>query len=356
LTNQRTPVLLIFGYPLNAGYLGGLVWIKKVVEYIERIKAFKVTKVSNDRDLNVRSLANLFHVHALLKGLITNPNIAVLDTYGEAAIRMWILLRLFKPSIKIVTVFRHYEPLSVRYKTGGVLRMKYCTLIDWFTKLMLKNSDKILTVSNASMSQLQEIVKVKDTNKIVVVGCASSDNLSTYSNGIRDIDFLCVGRFEKFCRIENIWTIIKRKSPTSKFVMVGRASSGDLSYMRKIGIDHMGIVSEDKKKQLYGRTKVFIFPSMYEGFGMAITEAISARLHIVAWKLPVFEERFRLQSMTNVELVQIGNYEFAQKAIAAVKDSEKLVRPSPMPHQNSNLIKTWGEVGCIVSSVLVKLF
>ena len=38
--------------------------------------------------------------------------------------------------------------------------------------------------------------------------------------------------------------------------------------------------------------KGIVFPSLFEGFSISVTEALSARLSIVAWKLPVFEERF----------------------------------------------------------------
>lgn len=72
--------------------------------------------------------------------------------------------------------------------------------------------------------------------------------------------------------------------------MIGRVSSKDLLRLRDIGIDHRGIVSDENKLELYGRARVLLFPSLFEGFGMAITEALSAKLSTFAWKLPVFEE------------------------------------------------------------------
>ncbi|MDP9306464.1 MAG: glycosyltransferase [Thermoproteota archaeon] len=356
MIEQKIPVLLIFGYPLSVRFLGGLVWIKKVAEYLEKSEVFNIKKVSNGRESEGRVFPHILNIRALLEGLFTNPKIAILDTYGEAAIWMWILLRLFRPDTRIVTIFHHYEPFFVGHKQGGALRRKYCSLLDLFTKIMLKNSDSIMTVSSASLCQLHDILKISYTKKIVVVGCSSSDDLSMSSEGKKDLDFLCVGRLEKFYEMEKIWTIIKKKNPTSKLVMIGRASSNDLSRLRDIGIDHMGIVSDENKALLYRRAKVFLFPSIYEGFSIAITEALSARLSIVAWKLPVFEERFQEGSLNNAELVQIGNHElFAQKALVAVRGYDKWLQLAPVNEQKFKLSKTWDDVGNHVVSALKRL-
>lgn len=126
--------------------------------------------------------------------------------------------------------------------------------------------------------------------------------------------------------------------------------------LRDIGIDHRGIVSDENKVELYGRTRVLLFPSLFEGFGMAITEALSARLSIVAWKLPVFEERFEDGTLNNGELIEIGNHGlFAQKALLALEGHEKWLERAPARVQKFNLTKTWNDVGNNVLSVLNKI-
>jgi len=356
LFKQKIPVVLIYGYPLSIRFFGGLIWIKKVSEYLEKSEVFNVRKVSNGKESKGSIFPRILTIRALLQVFFINPKITILDTYGEAAIWIWILLRLFRPSTKIVTIFHHYEPFFVQHNKGGKLRRKYCSLLDLLTKMMLKNSDSILTVSNASLNQLENILRIRHTQKIVVVGCSNSDYLSVASYEKRDLDFLCVGRFEKFNGIENIWNIIKKKNPTSKFVMIGRVSSKDLLRLRDIGIDHRGIVSDENKVELYGRARVLLFPSLFEGFGMAITEALSARLSIVAWKLPVFEERFDDGTLNNGELVEIGNHGlFAQKALLALQGHEKWLERAPVRVQKFNFTKTWNDVGNNVLSVLNKI-
>jgi glycosyltransferase involved in cell wall biosynthesis len=222
---------------------------------------------------------------------------------------------------------------------------------------MLKNCDKILTVSFASARQLQEKLDVKDNNKITVVGCCNANK--SHGSRIKSekiIDFLCVGRFEKFCGLEDIWNTIKSLSPESKFVVIGRIHSRDLVRIRRSGIDHREIVSEEEKMQFYSKAKVFVFPSIYEGFGMAISEALAAGLSVVAWRLPVFEERFGYESNANVKLIELGRTDlFAKEVLNLIKNSDRETHNFSVYQANMNNTKTWDDVGKNVVSVLNSL-
>lgn len=351
MTKQKLQTLLIFGYPLAAEYLGGLIWIRKVTDYLEKKRDFNIKKVNYTRISKDHKFFFLYDIHALLKGISSNANIAILDTYGEATIWMWILLRLFRHRTRIVTVFHHYEPLSIRHKGCGLVRRKYYYMVDSVTKIMLQNRNRIITVSKSSMNQLETVFQIRDTRKIVNVGCSSVDY---YINGNTDkeIDFLCVGRFEKFEGVEKIWTKIKEKRPGSQFVMIGLATMEEKIRLEKIGIDHRGVVSDCEKLLFYGKAKVFIFPSLFEGFGMAITEALSAGLSTVAWSIPVFEERFRDEPLNNGALVPTGNYElFGEQAIRALDEYNEWFKQEQGRTQKF-FTKSWEDVGNLVICAL----
>ena len=138
--------------------------------------------------------------------------------------------------------------------------------------------------------------------------------------------------------------------------MVGRAPPNVRFRFHSIGIDHKGIVSEEEKFQLYSRAKVFIFPSIFEGFGIALTEAHAAGLSVVAWSLPVFEERFGKESVNNVKLVETGNtLQFAHEAVSAVRDWEIEHQFQARDCGDMKIEKTWEQVGMDVVCVLNKL-
>ena len=138
--------------------------------------------------------------------------------------------------------------------------------------------------------------------------------------------------------------------------MVGRAPPNVRIRLQNIGIDHKGIVSEEEKLQLYSRAKVFIFPSIFEGFGIALTEAYAAGLSVVAWRLPVFEERFGKETGNTMKLVETGNtYKFAYEAVSLVKDWEMKHKSQIKAHENIKIEKTWEQVGMDVTRVLNEL-
>jgi glycosyltransferase involved in cell wall biosynthesis len=208
---------------------------------------------------------------------------------------------------------------------------------------MLKDSDIILTVSQASKHELMTVYgigvskinnlketankKTRDlaknlTNRIAIVGTGIDKNIFLKDSNKelidtkRDIDFLCIGRIEKFHGLEEIWMAIKTLRPDSNLVMVGRISPNEAAELRNAGIDHRGFVSEEEKISLYSKSKVFIFPSSREGFGIAVAEALFAGVATVAWKLPVFEELYLKKGNVNIKLIEYGDTKlFAEECV-----------------------------------------
>jgi glycosyltransferase involved in cell wall biosynthesis len=349
---NKVPVVLIFGYPNTTTFLGGTIWIKKVVDNIEKSEVLAIRKINSALKAKWKFLSRLVNLYFVLKGFFINPDVAILDAYGDGCLLMWMMFRIFQPSTKIITIFHHYEPRSNKHKDGKILTLLYCRLLDLFTRIMLDNSDNIITVSVSSSQQLKHLIKIKDSNKIAIVGCSYSKELSIVKSQAKDIDFLCVGRFEKFHGIEDIWKIIKEKMIDSKFVVIGRASAKDVLRLHEVGIEHKGIVSEDDKYKLYSRAKVLIFPSMFEGYGIAVTEALAAGMTIIAWKLPVFQERFGYET-SGVRLVEIGKLSvFAEEALSAVANCNMQHQPITRQIWNHRGSKSWQEVSKDVISVL----
>ena len=342
-TNQIK--LLFFGYPSNAtSYTGGLLWMKKVADHIDKNSHYSVSKIYNyyvDKKLPFKIIYDIVNI---LKALGGYPHIAILDAWGEPNIVLWILLRLLKPKTKIFIVFHHHEPRILSCK--NFFEYMYNFIIEKAIVSMLKDSDMILTVSQASKRQLNNIYgieadkinKIKEKpdkknskltkdikNKIAIVG-TGIDKSFCFKNknkekNKKDIDFLCIGRFEKFHGLENIWIQIKEEIPNARLVVIGRISKENIGRLYKMGIDHRGFVSEKEKSSLYSKSKVFIFPSSMEGFGIAVAEAIYANIPVVAWKLPVFEEFYLKDNRIKIKLIEYGNYNlFANECIKTLNE------------------------------------
>ena len=78
-------------------------------------------------------------------------------------------------------------------------------------------------------------------------------------------------------------------------VVVGKPfSEAERTWLHYRGVSekiiHRGKVSDDELKEIYLAAKVFVFPSLMEGFGLPILEAQSLGVPIVASDIPAFHE------------------------------------------------------------------
>lgn len=348
---NEIPRLLVFGYPSEAPQVGGLVWSKRISDSISKLGVVDIRNISSERSidakLNNRQIVRNI-VPCLVKdfydaihGLLTLPQVALLDSWGEASIILWGLLRAFRPHTKIVIVFHHYEPRILPERISQIkshftraVAERYNSIVDKLTSIMIRDSDIILTVSRTSARQLCSIYGISGidikkqqysaslgSGKIRIVG-TGVDRLPIDTGAQKDIDFFCIGRIEKLDGIDKIWSALRKLRPKVNFVMMGRASLSEINHLRSIGIEHKGEVPDEEKLELYSRAKVFLFPSSREGFGIALAESLLLGMAAVTWRLPVFEELYSESMMTKqgmIRLVETGNYElFASEALKAL--------------------------------------
>jgi glycosyltransferase involved in cell wall biosynthesis len=349
---NKPPRLLVFGYPSKSARVGGLLWSKRVSDSISKLSTFDVRNISTERSmhakLNTRQIVRniipclIKDFYDAIHGFLALPDVALLDTWGEANIILWRLLRIFQPDTTIVTIFHHYEPRilpdhlsEINSGFGRAVAKWYNSFIEKSTSDMIRDSDMILTVSRTSARQLCSLYGVIGSNHIAI----EEDNAPIGSGKIRivgigvdrlaisravqkDIDFFCIGRIEKLDGIDRIWSDVRKLRPNVNFVMIGRASLSEINRLRSIGINHKGQVSDEEKIELYSRAKVFLFPSSREGFGIALAEALQLGMAAVIWRLPVFEELYSdsmLAMQGTIGLVERGNYEsFAREALKAL--------------------------------------
>ena len=376
---SETHRLLIFGYPAKAPQVGGLLWSKRVSDSISKLGVVDIRNISSERSisakLNTRQIVRnilpclIRDFYDAARGLLTLPHIALLDSWGEASIILWGLLRVFQPHTRIVIVFHHYEPRILPDRISEIkshftraAAKRYNSIIEKLTQIMIRNSDMILTVSRTSAKQLCSLYGITgsdikkeeeggggynlplDSGKIRIVG-TGVDRLIINTDAQKDIDFFCIGRIEKLDGIDKIWSALRKLRPEVNFVMIGRASLTEINHLKSIGIDHKGEVTDKEKLELYSRAKVFLFPSSREGFGIALAESLQLGMSAVIWRLPVFEELYSESMMAKqgrIRLVERRNYAlFASEALRALDSYDRRNRIlSAQPSLSSSSLST----------------
>ena len=124
-----------------------------------------------------------------------------------------------------------------------------------------------------------------------------------------------------------------------KLVLVGQSSKklvgshirdDYLSLTENESIIFTGYISEHEKKTYLKNCEIFCFPSLFEGFGMPILEALSFRKPVLCSDIPVLRE-ISLDSCTFVEdpknvtkwIEALNNLNLCKSKV--IKDSDKLL-------------------------------
>jgi len=189
--------------------------------------------------------------------------------------------------------------------TLGKYRANTLDYLHWTTEFALKHAKKILTVSNFSKQEIVGEYKV-DQDKIKVIHNGYNENLYLECTndieindiakkyGIKSPYFLYIGRIEKkknIAALVEAFAIMRDNvdDKNIKLVLIGSASYGfdEVNYMiREFGLEHdviiCGWVKEEDLPAIYGGALAFVFPSVYEGFGIPLLQAMSCGVPIVA--------------------------------------------------------------------------
>lgn len=161
----------------------------------------------------------------------------------------------------------------------------------------MKRSDKVLTVSQFSKREIQKLLDVPE-DKIAVVYNAPSISLNKVDFetlkkkfSIKQNYLLFVGNIEprkNISRLLRAFELLKKRTGISHQLVIaggkGWQNEKIFDEAAKIHCKHdvifTGYVSAEEKNTLYENASAFVFPSLYEGFGIPPLEAMT-------WGCPV---------------------------------------------------------------------
>ena len=204
---------------------------------------------------------------------------------------------LIHPSRTVVVIHGlEYEIIKEAYSFWERFYMRHSI------KFSCRWAKKIIAVSKNTKKDLMELYNVPE-NKIEVVyaGISSHSERSeesrdliprSFANAQDDGYLLFIGRLEKRKNIIGIISAFevlkKRYNIPFKLALIGRTGFGYQEIKNKIEdskykteIIETGFLNEKEKCALMKGSKVFLFPTLYEGFGLPILEAQALGVPVV---------------------------------------------------------------------------
>lgn len=174
----------------------------------------------------------------------------------------------------------------------------------WSAKYAVKNLWKVIVPSEFVKKEILQIFSLVDNNKIFVIphgydkDFLDAKNILDYSqkeNKLKKYNItqpfvISVGRLEDKKNTRGIIQAFNQLNiPNLKLVLVGKPGYGfekvkteiDASF-NKQNIIIPGWVSKNDLPALLNMASVFVFPSLYEGFGLPILEAFACEVPVVA--------------------------------------------------------------------------
>lgn len=195
----------------------------------------------------------------------------------------------FCPFKTVVTI----HDLSYLYFPQEFLKKDLYQLTHW-TRYAIEKSASVIAVSKTTKKDiLREYGNLDDKIAIIYNGFEKTTSTSSPSAAKKgEPYFLYVGTVQprknlKFL-IQAFAQFIK-KYPAYRLIIAGKKGwlSDDIEpYVAslKLGeaVSFLGYVSQEKKDELYKNAQAFILPSLYEGFGIPLLEAMASRCPVLS--------------------------------------------------------------------------
>lgn len=216
-------------------------------------------------------------------------------------------------------------------------------LNDMASRLVARNS--IVIVDNP------EHAKLFPRNRTVCIPPGATVSRPDIEGVERVFDLCFMGRFHAqkgLLEIPEILGRLKERGEDVSLLMLGDGDSRirrDLSSALEMrgfsdNVEWAGFVRGPDRFRYLSMARVFIFPSHYEGFGIAALEAMACGLPTVAYDLPVFD-MFK-SGMVKVPICD--NVEFARAVHRLLEDPEHYKAVSEAALRQASLF-TWEKTG-----------
>lgn len=175
-----------------------------------------------------------------------------------------------------------------------------------FYKYAVLKSKKIFTVSNFSKERICKHLETISDSVIVTYNALPhwfSENIK--QNIIKEDYILFVGNIKAHKGLHTLlpaFNMALNNGLKSKLYIVGNSDNfrtGDdkikdeLDKLPEGSVVFTGRISDEELKLIYQKAKLFVQPSLYEGFGMPPLEALNLGTNVVLSDIPVFKEIYK---------------------------------------------------------------
>ena len=144
----------------------------------------------------------------------------------------------------------------------------------------IRCADLLATISRFSATQIAKYFEIPEERICVIYsGASNASGNQTFPPATGEFLLYPANLWphKNHSKLLEIFQILRRKHPDLRLILTGDKGK-DRDFHRKWasipGVEHLGFVSQEKLKELMATARCLVFPSLYEGFGMPVIEAL----------------------------------------------------------------------------------
>ncbi|WP_136482673.1 glycosyltransferase family 4 protein [Cognatitamlana onchidii] len=234
------------------------------------------------------------------------------------------ILKIFSKNIKLIVIHHHYN-----YKVKSGLTRK---IHRYFELRFLKGFDLIIIPSRYVKNETKRLFPEKALRLLEIAFEKSSDLQVIKKHP--EPNLLYIGTIESRKGIHLLIESLKEVKEDFQLKLVGAFKNQDPYYLMlksKIEEGHLedkitfcGRVSDEQMKDYLKEASIFVFPSLHEGYGMVMVEAMSYGLPVIAFNNSAIP--FVIKDKHNGLLVENENIYDLTAKIRQILSNEALLK------------------------------
>jgi len=254
-----------------------------------------------------------------------------------------ILRKKFKS--KLVVYVHHIFHSYRSYKQG--MWISISLLIEKISLFLCKRADLIFVYNDELKKDL--ISKGFHTHRICITGNGvEHEFIDSVKMDINEFDACFCGSLDKMKGVYDlldIWEIVLKSFPKSKLVMIGQGPEYGrlLETIRKKGLEGniflTGYLPEEQKVSAMKSSKLFIFPSYEEGWGISLTEAMACGLAIVCYDLEAYNV-----FGNSIVRIEISNKQAMAKAVSDFLNDKSKIKDAALRAKEATKELNWDTI------------
>jgi len=220
--------------------------------------------------------------------LLLSLRLIKLDKFAPVKLDVW-----FSPNLHYTCLTRKIKQILTIHDLSFVI-LPECFPFKWrlaykvlSPKKQCQRADIILTPSENTKRDVMDSYQITDS-KLQVLYPGSSHKLEVLSHKESNKYILFLGTLEPRKNVESIIEAFNRSELRTKnyeLVIAGAPGWKNKKLLKLIGetagVKYLGFVPDEDKAVLYQNASLFVFPSLYEGFGIPVLEAMASGVPVI---------------------------------------------------------------------------